>query len=234
MYLKNRAQRSYVDPSRLRPDHAPIPQSDRDALKSNIFPLIIAAPSKSILVQLANTLRTLISHDFPEKWPELMGTIKTLLSSTNVHEVTAGCTAILEVIKVYRYRQNSQVLENVVNETFPQLASIGLQLLATPPSGPSQDIPTILHYILKTYRGSIILQLSKHQQSHDSIVPWGRLLFQVVNLQIPNEAVPENEDDREKCEWWKAKKWAYSVLGRLFHRCASPKWPVSFWLIGII
>ncbi|EJC98943.1 ARM repeat-containing protein [Fomitiporia mediterranea MF3/22] len=223
VYLKNRVHKSYaVEPPRQRPDQIPIPQSDRDALKSSIFPLIVSSPSKSISVQLASTLRTLISHDFPEKWPNLMDTIKTLLASNNVHEVTAGCTAILEVIKVYRYRQGSETLEKVVNETFPQLVNIGLQLLATPPSGPSQDVPTILHFILKTYRGSIILQLSKHQQGHDSIVPWGRLLFQIVNLQVPNEGVPENEDDREKCEWWKAKKWAYSVLGRLFHRYGNP------------
>ncbi|KAL5482877.1 NMD5 [Sanghuangporus weigelae] len=223
VYLKNRVHKSYfIEPSRQRPDQVPIPQSDRDALKSNIFPLIISSPSKAISVQLASTLRSLISHDFPEKWPDLMATIKTLLGSSNVREVTAGCTAILEVIKVYRYRQNSDVLETVVNETFPQLVTIGSQLLATPPSGPSQDIPSILHYILKTYRGSIILQLSKHQQSHDSIVRWGRLLFQVVNLQVPIEGVPKNEDDREKSEWWKAKKWAYSVLGRLFHRYGNP------------
>ena len=80
----------------------PIPQSDRDALKQNIFNLIIASPSKSVLVQLANTLRSLISHDFPEKWPELAGMVKTLLESSNVREVTAGCTALLEIIKVYR------------------------------------------------------------------------------------------------------------------------------------
>ena len=172
VYLKNRVHKSYfIEPTRQRPDQVPIPQSDRDALKSNIFPLIIASPSKAISVQLASTLRYLISHDFPEKWPDLMTTIKALLASNNVREVTAGCTAILEVIKVYRYRQNSDVLENVVNETFPQLVTIASQLLATPPSGSSQDIPTILHYILKTYRGSIILQLSKHQQNHDSIVP---------------------------------------------------------------
>ena len=109
-----------------------------------------------------------------------------------------------------------------MNETFPQLVTIGTQLLSTPPSGASQDIPTILHYILKAYRGSIILNLSKHQQSHDSIVHWGSLFFQVVNIQIPNEAVPEDEDERERSEWWKAKKWAYSVLGRLFHRYGNP------------
>jgi importin-7 len=141
----------------------------------------------------------------------------------------------------HRYRQNSDVLERVVNETFPQLVSIGTKLLASfDPSSPqsqsqsqSQDIPTILHAILKTYRGSIILQLSKHQQSNESLVPWGHLFFQVINLQIPvassssptpNDVitVPQNEDEREKCEWWKAKKWAYSALGRLFHRYGNP------------
>ena len=31
--------------------------------------------------------------------------------------------------------------------------------------------------------------------------------------------MPEDVDDRERHHWWKAKKWAYSILGRLFHRC---------------
>jgi len=90
-------------------------------------------------------------------------------------------------------------------------------MLSTPPNS-SQEIPTMLHLILKAYKTSIVIQLSKHQQSAESLVPWGRLLFQVVNLQIPNEAVPENEEERERSEWWKAKKWAYNTLGRLFHR----------------
>ena len=34
--------------------------------------------------------------------------------------------------------------------------------------------------------------------------------------------VPEDEDDRERSEWWKAKKWAYKILGRLFHRFGNP------------
>jgi len=120
------------------------------------------------------------------------------------------------------------VLAEMAGGIFPQLATIGSQLLNTPPSGPSQDIPTILHMILKAYRNSIVLQLSKHQQSPESIVPWGRLLFQVINLQVPVEGVPQDEEVREKCEWWKAKKWAYSVLGRLFHRYDFPPVCVSY------
>jgi hypothetical protein len=92
-------------------------------------------------------------------------------------------------------------------------------MLSTPP-GSSQEIPAMLHLILKAYKTSIVVNLSQHQQSAESLVPWGQLLFRVVNLQIPKDAVPENEDERERSEWWKAKKWAYGILGRLFHRWA--------------
>ena len=40
--------------------------------------------------------------------------------------------------------------------------------------------------------------------------------------QIPPDAVPEDEEERERSEWWKAKKWAYGILGRLFHRFGNP------------
>lgn len=49
-------------------------------------------------------------------------------------------------------------------------------------------------------------------------MPWGRLLFQVLNLRIPVDAVPADEEERERSEWWKTKKWACGILGRLFHR----------------
>ena len=104
----------------------------------------------------------------------------------------------------------------------PTLVTIATNLLNTPPANASQEIPMMLHYILKAYKTSIVLQLSKHQQSPESLVPWGRLLFGVVNLQIPKEAVPEDEEERERSEWWKAKKWAYGILGRLFHRFGNP------------
>ena len=107
-------------------------------------------------------------------------------------------------------------------QIFPTLVSIATQLIATPPANASEEIPSMLHLILKTYKTSIALHLSTHQQSPDSLVPWGRLLFQVVNLQIPKEAVPEDEEERERSEWWKAKKWAYGILGRLFNRFGNP------------
>jgi importin-7 len=95
-------------------------------------------------------------------------------------------------------------------------------MISTAPADAPPEVPVMLHYILKAYRTSTMVRLSPHQQSAESLVPWGRLLFQIVNLQIPKEIVPQDEDEREKSEWWKAKKWAYATLGRLFHRYGNP------------
>ncbi|KAI0057803.1 ARM repeat-containing protein [Artomyces pyxidatus] len=221
VYVKNRVGTSYfTEPSPSDPKS--ILPSDRAALKSSILPLLAASPSRSITLQLASTLKSLVAHDFPDKWPELLDGAKQLLASSNIREVGAGTVVALEMVRAFRFRSKNDVLPGIVSELFPTLVTIASQLLTAPPPGAEQEIPAILHIILKTYKASIVLHLSEHQQNAESLVPWGRLLFQVVNLQIPKEAVPDDEDEREKSEWWKAKKWAYGILGRLFHRFGNP------------
>ena len=34
--------------------------------------------------------------------------------------------------------------------------------------------------------------------------------------------MPETKEEREKYPWWKAKKWAYKCLNRIFSRYGSP------------
>ncbi|EJD50497.1 ARM repeat-containing protein [Auricularia subglabra TFB-10046 SS5] len=226
VYLKNRIRRAYfVDPDKPLPDQNPILPSDRNAIRQHIFPLIVAAPTRSIRAPLAECLRSLISHDYPEKWPTLLDEIKALLQSARIQEVVAGCVAVLELAKAFRYRPGNELTHSFVPQIFPILVNIALQLLAAPPpplTPASPEIPTLLHLILKTYKQTLSQSLSPHQQSADSIVPWGRLLFQVVSIRLPKEIVPENEDARENCEWWKAKKWAYGCLNRLFTRYGNP------------
>jgi importin-7 len=109
-------------------------------------------------------------------------------------------------------------LTGIIEQTFGILVTLAANLLNSPPAGAEREIPVILHLILKSYKHSIVLNLSRHQQSAESLVPWGRLLFQVLDLRIPADAVPADEEERERSEWWKAKKWACGILGRLFHR----------------
>ncbi|KAJ6583909.1 armadillo-type protein [Mycena vulgaris] len=205
VWMKNRVHANYtLDAKTRRPDQAIIASSDREALRGSILPLLAASPSRSITVQLASALKTLVAHDFPERWPGLIDAIKQLLASGDIRHVHAGCVASLEAVRAFRFRQKPDILPNLVTELFPTLVGIATQMMQTPPSE-SQEIPTMLHLILKTYKTSIVVHLSPHQQSAESL-----------------EAVPEDEDDRERSEWWRAKKWAYGVLGRLFHRFGNP------------
>ncbi|KAF9046357.1 armadillo-type protein [Panaeolus papilionaceus] len=220
VWLKNRLHTYALEEAR-RPDQAVIAPSEREALRINILPLLAASPNRSLSLQLANGLKSIVAHDFPEKWPGLVDEVKRLLLSSNVNDVHAGCVAALEVIRAFRFRYQNDVLPTIVAALFPTLVQIASGMIQQPPSA-SQEIPTMLHLILKTYRTSIVTVLSPHQQSPESLVPWGQLLFAVVNLNLPKEAVPEDLEEREKSPWWKAKKWAYAVLARLFHRYGNP------------
>ena len=106
VWIKNRVALSYsAEPARVGPDYKPISPADRSALKSNILPLLAASPGTAITVQLASTLKTLISNDFPERWPELLGGAKALLTSSNIREVGAGTVVVLEMVRAFRCAQ---------------------------------------------------------------------------------------------------------------------------------
>ncbi|KAF9493565.1 ARM repeat-containing protein [Pleurotus eryngii] len=226
VWLKNRIITHY-NPDKST-DRVPIAHSDRQSLKAAIFPLLSAVPSHGITAQLSNTLKTLVINDYPDNWPGLLAEVKRLLASSEVREVHAGCVASLEIVRAFRFRQKSDILSGIVVELMPSLVQIATQMLQSVSSASSninpssQEIPTMLHLILKTYKTSIIVNLSTHQQSADSLVPWGQLLFAVINFEVPQVAVPADEEERERCEWWKVKKWAYGILFRLFHRFGNP------------
>jgi importin-7 len=104
VWLKNRVHSSYSLEVPRRADQTVIAESEREALRINILPLLAASPSRSISLQLANTLRTVVAHDFPaSRWRSLVSEIKTLLTSSNVSELHAGCLAALEAVRAFRY-----------------------------------------------------------------------------------------------------------------------------------
>jgi importin-7 len=104
VWLKNRVHTNYSTDSTTprRPDSQPVANSDRDALRTHILPLLAASPSRSITVQLAHTLKNIVAHDFPTRWPELLPALRAMLTSTNIREVHAGCVGVLEAIRAFR------------------------------------------------------------------------------------------------------------------------------------
>ena len=96
-------------------------------------------------------------------------------------------------------------------------------LAAQPADATSLSLQGSLAYvIMKAYKNSISFALTQEHQAHESIVPWGLLLLQVVQREIPIELLPEDFDERERHPWSKCKKWACFALNRLFERYGNP------------
>ena len=51
-----------------------------------------------------------------------------------------------------------------------------------------------------------------------ALVGWCTLFIRTVTKVAPPTALPDDMDERESNHWWKAKKWAYANLNRLFVR----------------
>ena len=63
------------------------------------------------------------------------------------------------------------------------------------------------------------LELPPYLRQRDVNLGWCTVFLQTVSKVPPAAAMDGEPSDREKHHWWKAKKWAYFNLNRLFIRC---------------
>ncbi len=103
VFLKNRISRAwYLDVASPRPDTAPIADYDRAFVRQNILALIVASHSRPLQAQLAAAFKTILTQDFPDKWPSVVNDVLSLLQSETQPSVYGGCIALLEVIRSTR------------------------------------------------------------------------------------------------------------------------------------
>ncbi|KAF8875951.1 armadillo-type protein [Mucidula mucida] len=221
VFIKNRVFTHYAP---LEPDDSALSEQDKEALRGSLVGLIASGLDRPLRLQLQSTLKSVLANDFPGAYPAFLPTITALLGASNTRDVRAGLVGILEAVRAFRYVADQKVLVGVIEATFPTLVRIGDSVLEGARAGRTEDQAELVHILLKTYKTSTALGLSDHQRSAESLVPWGRLLFGVVGLDLAwidlNSGVAP--DQREESEWWAAKKWAYAILGRLFHRYGNP------------
>ncbi|WFD34197.1 Nonsense-mediated mRNA decay protein 5 [Malassezia cuniculi] len=213
IYMKNRISRAWDIPEgRTRDGATRVPEEDRSVVRNVLLPTIASVP-ENIRVHVASALYTVARCDYPTAWPTLLDDIVALLGSGQPQQVYAGARALLEVIRGFRFTDTDAKLDQVVSATFPRLLETATALVDT------QEAGEIVYYALKVYKTSMVIMLSPHQRSSESIVPWGSLMLRVVQKELPGSDDPE---EAERTPWWKAKKWAFFSLNKLFARYGSP------------
>ncbi|UKZ84656.1 uncharacterized protein TrAFT101_000554 [Trichoderma asperellum] len=83
----------------------------------------------------------------------------------------------------------------------------------------------MLHLALKAYKHATWLELSPYLRQDQVNIAWCTVFLQTVSKAVPGPVMMLDESDREKHHWWKAKKWAYFNLNRLFIRHGNPSSP---------
>jgi hypothetical protein len=218
VYLKNRVSKGW-NPSEDFTQAKPIPEEEKTSFRARLVPILAASPPQ-VRVQLIPTLQKILTHDFPTKWPDFLDITVQLLSANDAGQVFAGVQCLLAICKVYRFKVGEVRgdFEKVVQVTFPLLLSIGNRCVTEQ----SIEAGEIIRTVMKTYKHAIYFELPVHLRNHEAMVGWCTLFLSVVAKDPPASAMPEDLDEREQNHWWKAKKWAYANLNRLFVRYGNP------------
>ncbi|KAI9673382.1 MAG: hypothetical protein M1817_002844 [Caeruleum heppii] len=216
VYLKNRVHRAWSPEDVAQ---KAIPEAEKASFRGRLLPLL-AASQPQVRQQLIPILQKILHFDFPEKWPDFLDITMRLLNTNEARSVFAGLQCLLAISRAYRFKsvENRADFDKIVAVSFPHLLEIGNRLVEES----SLDAGEMLKFVMKAYKHATYFELPSHLREQSHIVGWCSLFLRVVNKDAPPEALPEDLDERETNHWWKAKKWAYANLNRLFVRYGNP------------
>lgn len=216
VYLKNRISRGWATENT---PHQPVSEPERKPFRDRLLPALSSSPPL-IRAQLIPILQTVLQYDFPAKWPELIDITLQLLNTQDANSVYAGLQCLLAVCRTYRFRAGEERvnLDKVVNVAFPTLLGIGNKLVHET----SLEAGEMLRICVKCYKHAIYYGLPSPLQTHQATVDWCTLFLTIISKEAPEYALSEDPDERERNHWWKARKWSYANLNRLFVRYGNP------------
>jgi hypothetical protein len=121
---------------------------------------------------------------------------------------------------VYRFKSGGERgdFEKIVTMCFPTLLQMGNKLV----NETSIEAGEMLRAIMKAAKHAMYYELPVYMRDQQNIIAWCTLFLQVIQKEPPPSAMVEDVDERETNHWWKAKKWAYANLNRLFVRYGNP------------
>lgn len=218
VYLKNKIIHAW-NPGDDYPQNKRIPDEQKESFRQRL-PHLLAATPPNIRTQLIAALQTILHKDFPERWPGIFDVTVQLLNGQDAGSVYAGLQCILGICRVYRFKtgDDRSVFDKIVTMCFPQLLTMGNRLVQET----SIEAGEMLRAIMKAFKHAIYYELPKYMRDREATVGWCTLFLRVVTKDPPPSSLVDDIDEREVNHWWKAKKWAYANLNRLFVRYGNP------------
>lgn len=196
-----------------------IPPEDKAFIREKIVESILHA-TELIRVQLTVSIHDIISFDFPEKWPNLVHTINGYLTS-DVKEAWLGALLVLyQLVKKYEFKTKEErgPIEEIMGVFLPILHSRSSSWV----KDDSLESYLLITKVFKIFRALIQLHLPQNIINQNNFPQWMGLFKIVLEKPVPEASLQYDEDDRAQLSWWKAKKWAVTVLYKIFERYGCP------------
>lgn len=208
------------DPELVRAeDMKIIDENDKQFIRSSIVESIIQA-TELIRVQLTVSVQEILSSDFPEKWPDICDKLSGYLTSENRETWLGSMLVLYQIIKKYEFKREAErePIINIMEVFLPLLQNRCTSLV----KDDSPQASTLIAKIFKIFRGLIQLHLPLKIINQNNFPQWFGLFRTVLEKPIPEAANEADEDDRPQLPWWKAKKWAITILCKMFDRYGCP------------
>ncbi|XP_021185790.2 importin-7 isoform X1 [Helicoverpa armigera] len=221
VYLKNLISSGWQEkePEEGEPIPFSVHDQDRAMTRDMIVDAIIQAPD-IIRVQLCICLKTIIKHDFPTRWTQIVDKIHIYLQNPEPASWMGALLCLYQLIKNYEYdiAEKRVPLIEAMNLLLPMMYNLIVNLQA------DQSVESVLiqKQILKCFYGLIKYILPLDLITKDIFTKWMEVLRSVMEQPVPETTLQVEEDERMELPWWKCKKWAVHTLYRLFERYGSP------------
>ncbi|KAJ3028278.1 UNVERIFIED_CONTAM: hypothetical protein HDU68_002025 [Siphonaria sp. JEL0065] len=219
IYFKNRVQKGWKEPpSTPSDDIVLVGEADRVFVRAHIVGAVTEV-QQDLSVFFLSALERILQKDY-KQWPQFLPSTIALLDPKNPPAtVYGGLMAIHALTKSLVHAEDPLPQYNeIIAACFTGLHGIALGLL--PQNTP--EAAAMLRLIVKIYLKTITRELSPALQDSASLVPWGTLFVNIIekDLTFLNSQIP-NEEEREKHQWWKVKKWAFRSLHMYLMRYCS-------------
>ncbi|KAK4194229.1 armadillo-type protein [Triangularia verruculosa] len=221
IYLKNRVNRAWERSEHITTTSV-IPEDAKVRFRERLLPVLAGSPAR-VRQQLVPVLQRILHFDFPQSWPNFMDYTIQLLNTNNPASVMAGLQCLLAICRTYRFKSpegdTRAPFDRIVEASFPRLLQVCQELVKEE----SDEAGEMLHIALKSYKHATWLELSDYLRKLEVNLAWCTIFLQTVSKAIPATAMQQEDPlERERHHWWKAKKWAYFNLNRLYIRHGNP------------
>eukprot|EP00732_Lithocolla_globosa_P000792 Lithocolla_globosa_v1_NODE_305_length_4584_cov_10.581365.p1 type:complete len:1026 gc:universal NODE_305_length_4584_cov_10.581365:1203-4280(+) len=221
IYFKNLIHKSWqpLEPAEGERQPFVISEEDKVLIKSNIVEAVIRSPAL-FRSQLLFALNVCARHDFPEKWPELLQKVCQYLEHNDQNVVYGALLTLLEIVRKYELKNTEKrgPLSEIMKATFPTMFKLYVACLPLEVPEAALVVKTINKIFFSCIQFALPLELLETKY----IQPWLELLVQLIEKPMPAIEATLDSTERPKYPWWKALKWAYQILNRLFSRYGNP------------